>query len=328
MGFLKSTWCISLLTLIILILIFNFFFINVAKPPLIKSADRTFATNKDWKPPKLPSGLNSNKAKLIIYGRELISHTSRYLGKKGSVLNITNGMNCQNCHLDEGTKAFANPFSAVAANYPRYRDRSGRMETIQWRINECMQRSLGGKPLDSNSREMKAMVSYLLWIGSEVPKNMKPKGIGTESLPFLARAADPHRGSQVYLTYCRRCHGQNGEGFLAQDSTAYIYPPLWGPNSYNVSAGMYQISKLAGFIKGNMPFGAASTKPLLTDAETWDVAAFINSQPRPLIFFPHDWPDIAKKPIDYPFGPYTDNFSEKQHKYGPFEPIQKTKAKS
>jgi thiosulfate dehydrogenase len=32
-----------------------------------------------------------------------------------------------------------------------------------------------------------------------------------------------------------------------------------------------------------------------------------------------DWPIISKKPIDYPFGPYADSFSELQHKYGPFQ---------
>ncbi|GAC1421104.1 MAG: hypothetical protein NVS9B7_01980 [Flavisolibacter sp.] len=193
MGFLKSTWRINLLIFIRLILIFNFFFFEVAKKTLIKSSHKASDFNIDWIPPKLTIDLNSSKAKMIIYGRELISHTSKYLGKKGSVANISNGMNCQNCHLDEGTRAFANPFSAVAATYPRYGDRSGRVETIQWRINECMQRSLGGKPLDSNSSEMKALVSYLLWIGSEVPKKMKPKGVGTAALAFLLRAADPHR---------------------------------------------------------------------------------------------------------------------------------------
>ncbi|TRZ75539.1 MAG: cytochrome C, partial [Chitinophagaceae bacterium] len=29
----------------------------------------------------------------------------------------------------------------------------------------------------------------------------------------------------------------------------------------------------------------------------------------------------ATKPVDYPFGPYADTFSEQQHKFGPFEPI-------
>jgi thiosulfate dehydrogenase len=36
---------------------------------------------------------------------------------------------------------------------------------------------------------------------------------------------------------------------------------------------------------------------------------------------PKDWPDISKKPVDHPFGPYADAFTEKQHKYGPFKPI-------
>jgi thiosulfate dehydrogenase len=43
---------------------------------------------------------------------------------------------------------------------------------------------------------------------------------------------------------------------------------------------------------------------------------------------PKDWPDISKKPIDHPFGPYADGFSEKQHKLGPFKliaAIQKNK---
>jgi thiosulfate dehydrogenase len=35
-----------------------------------------------------------------------------------------------------------------------------------------------------------------------------------------------------------------------------------------------------------------------------------------------DWPNISKKPIDHPFGPYADVFSEKQHKYGPYKPIK------
>jgi thiosulfate dehydrogenase len=49
--------------------------------------------------------------------------------------------------------------------------------------------------------------------------------------------------------------------------------------------------------------------------------AYVNSQPRPVKELKNDWPDIAKKPIDHPFGPFTDGFSENEHKYGPFKPI-------
>jgi len=77
-----------------------------------------------------------------------------------------------------------------------------------------------------------------------------------------------------------------------------------------------------------MPFDQTLTGPTLTDEEAWDVAAFISSQPRPEKKFPEDWPKIEKKPVDYPFGPYADNFSELQHKYGPFIPIKESKEKN
>jgi thiosulfate dehydrogenase len=66
----------------------------------------------------------------------------------------------------------------------------------------------------------------------------------------------------------------------------------------------------------------------LTDEEAWDVAAFVNSQPRPHMPVPQDWPDKSKKPIDHPFGPYADQFTEEQHKYGPFKPIQEERKRA
>ncbi|MDQ6757363.1 MAG: cytochrome C, partial [Bacteroidota bacterium] len=82
---------------------------------------------------------------------------------------------------------------------------------------------------------------------------------------------------------------------------------------------------LASFIKSNMPLGATYTDPLVSEDEAWDVAAYINSQPHPQKIFPFDFPVLNSKPVDYPFGPYADAFSAKQHKFGPFEPIKKSK---
>jgi thiosulfate dehydrogenase len=54
-----------------------------------------------------------------------------------------------------------------------------------------------------------------------------------------------------------------------------------------------------------------------------DVAAFVVSQPRPhKAGLEKDFPDLAEKPVDAPYGPYLDGFSETQHKYGPFAPIR------
>lgn len=282
------------------------------------------AYDKDlvWESPDWALAQRESKAKLIAYGRDLIVHTNDYFGENGLVRpHSINGLNCQNCHLDAGARPFGNNYAAVASTYPQMRSRSGTLETIPKRVNDCFERSLNGRPLDPASREMKAIVAYIEWLGMAVPKGEKPKGVGIRQLPFLDRAADAGMGKQVFEQKCVSCHGTDGQG-LPMPGTARRYPPLWGPNSYNEAAGLFRLSRFAGYVKDNMPLGASHDNPLLSDEEAWDVAAFVNSQPRPQHpFLQTDWPDIAKKPVDHPFGPFKDTFPEDQHKYGPFGPI-------
>jgi thiosulfate dehydrogenase len=301
----------------------NFFSAKqVATAPLVANK-----AEEIWHPPDSNTIPRSEAGDLIRYGRDLIAHTSLYLGPKGTVAHISNGMNCQNCHLEAGTKPWGNNYSAVASTYPRYRDRSGTVESIEKRVNDCLERSLNAsKPLDSTSREMRAIVAYMQWLGTNVPKGHKPLGSGIATLKNLNRPADPLKGKQVYINKCQTCHGHNGEG---KEDTAtgvgYLYPPLWGQNSFNIGAGLYRLSRMAGYVKDNMPFGASHENSQLTEEQAWDVAAFINAQPRPFKKFDNDWPQKNTKPFDYPFGPYADTFSEQQHKFGPFDPIQKLK---
>lgn len=275
--------------------------------------------------PDIYSLSNSEADNLIRYGKELIDSTSRFFGPHGIIAPTTNGLNCRNCHRESGLKLYTNNFLAVASTYPKFRERSGRNESVEFRVNECMQRSLNGEPLDSLGKEMKAMVAYIKWTGSNIKRNEKAEGAGTQELTFIGRAADPSAGGTIYSAKCISCHGKDGQGLSSKDSVGYIYPPLWGNNSYAVSAGMFRLSKLASFVKHNMPLGATYTQPALTNEEAWDVAAYINSRPHPEKMFASDWPVLKSKPVDYPFGPYADNFSQQQHKYGPFEPIKKMK---
>ncbi len=285
---------------------------------------RLWYAPSEWRMMKL----DAEQQKLVKYGKDLIAHTSEYLGPKGSVKQISNGMNCQNCHLNAGTQPWGNNYFAVQANYPKFRERSGSVENQIKRVNDCLERSLNGKALDSTSHEMKAILAYIKWVGSDVPKKTTPRGAGIYKLKSLKRASDPEKGRVVYEQKCQSCHQAKGEGVLAANGKSYTYPPLWGNNSYNMGAGLFRISNFAGYIKYNMPLGVTFEKPQLTDEEAWDLAAFVNSQPRPTKDLSKDWPNIAGKPFDHPFGPYADPFSEKQHKYGPYKPIKDWKEKN
>lgn len=287
---------------------------------LAKAADDLWHAPDDSKMP------SAAKGDLVKYGRELILHTSKYLGPKGSVKAISNGMNCNNCHLDAGTRPWGNNYAAVFATYPKFRERSGGIETIHKRVNDCFERSLNGQALDTGSLEMKAISAYIEWLGTGVTRGGKPKGVGILELAYMDRAADPRKGKMVYTSKCQSCHQSNGEGVLNSAGTEYTYPPLWGKSSYNHGAGLYRLSRFAGYVKANMPLGATHNNILLTDEQAWDVAAYVNSQPRPGRDLSKDWPKIEAKPVDHPFGPFADGFTEIQHKYGPFKPIKAKKS--
>lgn len=275
-----------------------------------------------WKAPDettIPSGKTGD---MIRYGKDLLVHTAQYFGPHGTVAQITNGMNCQNCHLSAGTKLFANDYAGFIASYPKLSGRSGKVETPSQRLAECFERSLAGKAPDTSKKEVQSILAYMKWIGKDVKKGQKLFGSATEKLTFMDHAADPVKGKEVFTMKCQSCHGSKGEGILSMDKKTYTYPPLWGKHSYNDGAGMYRLTNLAGFVKNNMPFGATYQNPQLTDEQAWNVAAYINSQPRPHKDQHNDWKDMKKKPIDFPFGPYADAFSEKQHKFGPFKPIK------
>ncbi len=237
-------------------------------------------------------------------------------------------MNCQNCHLSAGTTDWGNNYGAVFSTYPKYRARSGAKENIYKRINDCFERSLNGKAIDTSGKEMLAIKSYIEYIGSDVKKGEKAKASGIYDLAYLDRAADATNGKALYTAKCASCHQPEGQGQLAIDKIEYTYPPLWGKNSYNSGAGLYRISRLAGYIKYNMPQGATFLKPQLSNEEAWDIAAFVNSQPRPTKDLSKDWPNMAEKPADHPFGPFADSFPISQHKFGPYQPIADLKKKN
>jgi thiosulfate dehydrogenase len=319
----RLLWSISLLVVIIIGFIFYLSQRSTVTDTkeMVQSENSSKKKSDFWEPVSLEAITDTTQKNLAEYGKKLIAETAVYIGPQGPVAHTANGMNCQNCHLQAGTAVFGNNYGSVASLYPKFRARSGSVENIYKRVNDCFERSLNGKALDTNSREMQAIVTYINHIGSNIKKGEKAKGSGLKELAYIDRAADAPLGKKVYVSKCLSCHGAEGQGQKIAGQPTYSYPPLWGENSFNDGAGLYRISNFARYAKYNMPQGVTHETTQLSDEEAWDVAAFVLTQPRPHIAVPKDWPDISKKPIDHPFGPYADGFSEKQHKLGPFKPI-------
>jgi thiosulfate dehydrogenase len=213
----------------------------------------------------------------------------------------------------------------VYATFPAWLARENEVRTIEDRIQGCMERSMNGRPLPPEGREMKALVSYLHFLSTGIAVGKPTEGRGTPAVPLLDRAADPTHGRAVYASTCQACHQPDGQGLRKGkpgDASGYLYPPLWGPDSFNDGAGMHRLITAANYIRANMPFGTTYRAPVLSVDDAWDVAAFINSQPRPArARLELDYPDRSKKPVDAPFPPFNDAFPLEQHRLGPFKPI-------
>lgn len=203
--------------------------------------------------------------------------------------NVGNALRCASCHLDAGLRRDAMPWVGAYVRFPQYRARSGKVDLIEDRVNDCFRRSLNGRPLDPAGKDMRDIVAYFAFLSTGIPVGAELEGQGFPRLQPMN--GDLNRGRAVFASVCVRCHGDNGQG------TA-IAPPLWGPRSYNVGAGMARINTAASFIHGLMPIDRAQ---ILTPQQAFDVATYINTRPRP--DFPaksRDWPHGGKPPgADY-----------------------------
>ncbi len=220
---------------------------------------------------------------LVRYGERLLSDT-RHAGQAFAKADL----NCSSCHLGRGRVANAAPWAGLWGVFPEYRPRAGRFISIEDRVNDCFARSMNGQPPAPGSREMLAILAYLRWLSEGVPTGTAVVGRGFARVVLPSGVtANASRGERVYATRCAQCHGKDGGGM---EGDGFFYPPLWGPKSFNIGAGMARVSTAAAFVKANMPYGQGNT---LTDLEAYDVALYFTHKPRP---------DFAGKTRDWPNG--------------------------
>lgn len=216
----------------------------------------------------IPAGPEGDAIKL---GKLLVNDTRKQLPK-----NVGNGLNCSNCHIGGGTVASAGPFVGLWGVFPEYRARGANINSLQDRINDCFQRSMNGKAIAYNSKEMNAMLMYIRWLSTGVPTGTPVVGRGMGKVNTELKP-DAERGKLIYTQKCASCHSANGDG-LANATGGYTFPPVWGNASFNIGAGMARTYTAAAFIKNNMPLGQGNT---LSEQEAIDVAEFVTHQPRP-----------------------------------------------
>ena len=233
-------------------------------------------------PETIPGDLRGEQIRL---GYKMVVDTQEY-GKRY----VGNALNCTNCHLDAGLNPNAASFVGISTLYPQYRERAGRQMTLADRINECFERSMNGKPLPPDGVKLTAIVAYIEWLSQNMPPGFEVPWRGIPRLTSTHQP-DPLNGKKVFEKRCVFCHGSDGQGTMAA-------PPVWGPRSYNIGAEMARVGVAASFIKANMPRGWGWS---VTDDEAIDVAAYINTQPRPDFADKiHDWPK-GDKPADAPY---------------------------
>ena len=237
------------------------------------SAQRTFAfgavdaatmASAANAPGPMPAGA---EGELVSYGRNIIRATSEYAPGYSRV-----GMSCEACHIAAGTKAHGGSFLGLYAKFPQWNKRSKHFITLQDRLAECFLYSMNGTPPAYSSREMIALTAYIAYLskGAKVGSGFSGQGY----VNFQPdRAPSVAAGSKIYDTTCAACHGATGGG------TA-VYPPLWGPKSFNGGAGMHRLTTMSAFVRYNMPFGGPPNA--LSKQAAYDVSAFVLSHPRPV----------------------------------------------
>jgi thiosulfate dehydrogenase len=216
-------------------------------------------------------------------------------------------VSCGNCHLNGGQRDRALPLIGVAAMFPEYNRRSGRLYTLNDRIVDCFARSQnateGASPdlPTQTTKEVLALSAYITWLaqGYEVGKNPSWRGQNAIAEPnrIPLGKLDPAKGEALFKERCVNCHGLDGQGVAIGEKKA---APLWGPESWNDGAGAARIYTLAGMIRYMMPYTSPGS---LTDEESQQLAAFINSKPRPSYPFKDQDYLTEKTPVDSVYYP-------------------------
>lgn len=214
--------------------------------------------------PLPPRGLGA----LVALGKAVFEETGTHPLSRPFV---RNALTCESCHPEAGARSRGSTLRGVAAAYPAWSPRERAVITLEDRIANCFMRSMDGVRPPPGGAVSVALATYLTWLSTGAPIAMNadaPAGPRALPKPFVdEQEVDAAAGAALYAARCAGCHGRDGDAD----------PPLWGPRSYNAGAGFADVAKLAAWVRVTMPPGDET----LTEREAVNVAAFVDSRPRP-----------------------------------------------
>ncbi len=220
-------------------------------------------------------GFDGYYIRAVKRGCNIFSNPQKHAGRF-----VRANIRCKDCHLDLGMAPELAPIGQGWVQGDKYDPVTGIVLSYELRTMQCFINSSNGfKPniLDSVIQDLKVYGRYLafkqgLREGVEYPERRMTKVVPT------GEGDDYLRGKVVYLKECAMCHGEKGYGHVADDGTV-IVPALAGPYSWNTDSRMYNENMtLAAIIKTAMP---AHKRGSLTDTQSRDIAAYLQTLPRP-----------------------------------------------
>lgn len=266
---------------------------TAAVPP--PAATRPNGASEAFIPPDVSDIPEGGFGDLVRKGHDIFTDTPEHAAEF-----VGNELRCSNCHLDAGRLANSAPLWGAWVRYPAYRNKTQSVSSYAERLQGCFMYSMDGKAPPLGDEVLASLEAYSYWMAQGAPTGKTLPGAGYPKSKQAPAPPDYERGARVYAANCALCHGADGLGQKVEGR--YVFPPLWGPDSFNWGAGMHQLDNAAAFIRANMPLGRGGT---LSEQDAWDVALFMNAHERPQDpRFTGDVEETRRRFHDDPNSPY------------------------
>lgn len=113
------------------------------------------------------------------------------------------GKSCASCHSGSGAMK---SLDGVAATYPKWSDKAGRVLSLEDQINMCLKGAMGADPLKIKSDGMNGISLYVRSLAQGAKVNVKTDGPAKETYELGKKVYEARRGQRNFA--CQTCHNE------------------------------------------------------------------------------------------------------------------------